>query len=221
MKRIREQIARQYGRCAVYSRKLDRFNRLPLLHRFAKENAAVPVFETRKAMWEHLNGLCDGPIDYLEFGVHEGFSILHWASINRASQSRFFGFDSFRGLPDTWNDRYPQGHFDVRGHQPNTSDSRITFIAGLFQDTLPRFLKTFVPFEQLVVHIDCDLYSSCLFCLTQLSSVLKPGTVLIFDEFGDVLHEFKAFHDFLDAYRRSYEVICSHDSFFTVALRLL
>ena len=210
-----------YSRFVPHSFRIDKFNRLPLLAAFADEHSAEPCFPTREAMWDYLAGQTGAVIDYLEFGVHEGHSILHWAKTNTADESRFFGFDTFSGLPEDWNKDYPKGKFDTGGRAPESSDQRVHFIRGLFQETLPTFLETFASRSPLVVNIDCDLYSSALFCLTRLDPFIAPGTILIFDEFGDVLHEFRAFHDYLAAYRRDYRVVCSHDDFYTAAVRIV
>ena len=82
-------------------------------------------------------------IDYLEFGVYQGESIKFWTSINKASQSRFFGFDSFEGLPEDWRDGQPRGHFDTRGSTPIIDDGRVRFCQGLVhQLRYPRLLGT-------------------------------------------------------------------------------
>jgi O-methyltransferase len=218
---ITQAIRKEYGRRAAYSQRIDRYNRLPLLKAFVSENAHVPSFPTREQMWTYLSQQVPHPKDYLEFGVHTGHSILYWAELDNDSSSRFFGFDSFRGLPEEWNKAYPKGHFDTNGLSPETTDHRVEFISGLFQDCLPQFLRDYMRQPQLIVNLDCDLYTSSLFCLTQLNDFITPGTVLIFDEFGDVLHEFRAFHDYISAYRRRFQVISSHDNFFTVALEIL
>lgn len=210
-----------YSRFAPHSARIDKFNRLPLLAAFADEHAAAPCFPTREAMWDYLARQTAAAIDYLEFGVHEGHSILYWAKANAAAGSRFFGFDTFSGLPEDWNKDYPKGKFDTGGRTPESSDRRVTFIRGLFQDSLPTFLETFESRSPLVINIDCDLYSSTLFCLTRLDPFIAPGTILIFDEFGDVLHEFRAFHDYLAAYRRDYRLLCSHDKFYTAAVQIV
>jgi O-methyltransferase len=210
-----------YGRRANYSRHLDKLNRMPLLSRFVRENADVPSFATREEMWNFLADRSAAQIDYLEFGVHEGHSILHWAKRNATPESRFFGFDTFSGLPEDWSKAYPRGHFDTGGRLPQTSDARVQFVKGLFQDTLPVFLESFAPRGQLIVNNDSDLYSSTLYCLTNLDKILTPGTIVIFDEFGDVSHEFRALHDYVASYRREFKVLCSHDQFFTIAIEIV
>jgi O-methyltransferase len=70
------------------------------------------------------------------------------------------------------------------------------------------------------VNIDCDLYSSALYCLTKIDPFLSKGTILIFDEFGEVLHEFRAACDYISSYCREFRVVCCHDDFFTVAVEL-
>ncbi len=44
-------------------------------------------------------------ISYIEFGVWKGESLGEWIGINTDAGSRFYGFDSFEGLPEEW-DRY-------------------------------------------------------------------------------------------------------------------
>jgi hypothetical protein len=210
-----------YGRRAKYSRKVDKLNRTPLFSEFVRDNASVPSFPTREAMWDFLANRSSAQIDYLEFGVHEGHSILHWAKHNKSPDSRFFGFDTFTGLPEDWSNDYKRGRFDTQGRVPRTEDARVEFVTGLFQNTLPSFLRRFTPRSQLILNNDSDLYSSTLFCLTTLDKILVKGSVLIFDEFGDVLSEFRAFYDYIASYRRQFKVICSHDAFFTIAVELL
>ena len=217
----RHTAEKHYSRFAPHSARIDKFNRLPLLAASAKAHSTAPCFATREDMWGYLAKQAGVVIDYLEFGVHEGHSILYWAKSNGAGESRFFGFDTFGGLPEDWNKDYPRGRFDTGGRTPETSDRRVSFIRGLFQESLSVFLKTFEARSPLVINIDCDLYSSTLYCLTRLDPFIAPGTILIFDEFGDVLHEFRAFHDYLSAYRRNYRMLCSHDNFYTAAVQIL
>jgi O-methyltransferase len=217
----RQQVTRFYGHHGRYSRMLDRFNRQPLFRDFLRQYPEVPSFPTREAMWDHLAELRNGDIDYLEFGVHEGHSILHWARANTSPRSRFFGFDSFEGLPEHWNAAYPKGCFDTAGQMPLTQDPRVVFVKGLFQDTLAGFLAAYATgTRRLVVHVDCDLYTSALYCLTKLDAFMTAGTLVVFDEFGDVQHEFRAFTDYLASYRRRAKLVSTHDNGFTAAVEM-
>lgn len=223
MEMAKAEVSRRYRRHGLFSRSLDRLNRLPLLRDFTHLYPDVPRFATREAMWNYLADETSGPIDYLEFGVHQGHSLLHWSLANRNPASRFVGFDTFEGLPEHWNQAYPKGHFDMAGQMPSTDDPRVTFVKGLFQDTLGAFLAGYVarPGVRRVVHIDCDLYTSALYCLTKLDSLLETGTIVVFDEFGDVQHEFRAFNDYTTSYRRGAKLICTHDDVFTAAVEML
>jgi hypothetical protein len=138
-------------------------------------------------------------ITYLEFGVASGGSLKWWVGKNINPKSRFVGFDTFSGLPEDWGN-IPKGTFSTGGAVPDICDERLSYEKGLFQKTLPDFLKALDPSgARTVIHIDCDLYSAALFVLITISPVLKEGDILIFDEFADVMNEYRAFLDFMAA----------------------
>lgn len=162
----------------------------------------------------------DQPIDYLEFGVAHGYSFRWWVEHNTDPASRFYGFDTFTGLPEDWG-VHKQGTFDQSGHPPDIQDPRVSWNAGLFQDTLPGFLATFSSERRKLVHMDADLYSSTLYVLTMLAPHLRPGDILLFDEFGVPTHEFRAFTDFVSAYRLNYRVLGQVNNFLQVAMKVV
>ena len=187
--------------------------------------AQCPAFDTRLAMYEYINRELVGnrPIHYLEFGVYKGDTIKYFARINTNPDSRFVGFDTFTGLPEDWISSIrtvKRSTFDAGGELPHSDDIRVSFVKGLFQDTLPGFLKKYQGTAQLIVHNDSDLYSSTLYVLTCSHDILVPGTIVIFDEFYSVLHEFRALEDYCAAYRRSYDVVAAADHGAVVALRM-
>ena len=180
---------------------------------------------TRFQMYENIkvNNKLDQPIDYLEFGVYRGASIAWWVNANQSPESRFYGFDTFTGLPEDWG-ALKEGHFTTAGMVPEIKDSRVIFIKGLFQDTLDRFLQNYRRRGRLVVHIDADLYSSTLFVLTKLGGILKRNDIILFDEFlawKYPTHEFRAFCDFAAAYRLQFRMIGASDNFARVSVELL
>ena len=161
----------------------------------------------------------DKPIDYIELGVFQGDSFKKWLAINTHPDSRFFGFDSFEGLPEQWGEN-PVGTFNVNGAVPEISDARGKFIKGGFQETLPDFVRSFRPENQLVIHLDADLYSSTLFALTQLDPFIVDGTVLIFDEFSDINHEFAALREFVKIGYRKWSLMGGNRGFHKAAIKV-
>jgi O-methyltransferase len=181
-------------------------------------------FAVREKMYSHLNGeyLGDGkkPIDYLEFGVYEGRSLAYWTALNAHPDSRFFGFDSFEGLPEGWNRENPVGSYNAEGKIPQIDDSRVQFVVGWFQKSLPPFLVSHRPKSPLVLHCDGDLYSSTLCSLASMDPWIVPGTLIIFDEFFDPVHEYRALEDYAAAYMRKYEVVAATRDFVQAAIRI-
>lgn len=201
----------------------NQLNRNADFQSFAAEHVnAIPFFGHRKNLYHDLHARFVGKkvLTYLEFGVWKGVSLEVWIKQNQNSASRFYGFDSFMGLPEDWNVARPQGSFDTGGQLPVIGDPRVRFVCGWFQDTLPGFLEKTQLDGQIVIHIDCDLYSSTLFCLTTLDRALPEGTILIFDEFYDLEHEYAAFADYVKAYCRAWKVIAATKKYSQVAIKL-
>ena len=184
-----------------------------------KQKNSFPLFETRFKLYEYIQKefLYQKSIDYLEFGVFEGATIDFWRNLNQDKDSKFFGFDTFTGLPEDWKnligDR-PTATWDCQGKMPQIDDNRIKFFKGLFQETIDTFLENYSPQKNIVIHNDSDLYSSSLYLLTRLDKIIKKDTIIIFDEFNNVMDEFRALEDYCKSYNREYKVIAATNDFY-------
>ncbi|GGM77184.1 hypothetical protein GCM10007108_14140 [Thermogymnomonas acidicola] len=188
---------------------IENLNLNPLLKKFFDENKNCPSFNDRHEHFKYINDkvIKEDPIDYLEFGVYKGDSIREWSSLNKNPVSRFYGFDSFEGLPEDWTYTMRRGEFNLNGNIPHIDDSRVKMVKGLFQNTLRPFLKSFRRIQRIVVHLDADLFSSTLYVLTSLDPFLEKGDVLMFDEFSAPTGEFKAFIDYKTAFYREFKMV--------------
>jgi O-methyltransferase len=160
------------------------------------------------------------PIDYLEFGVYQGDSIRYWVSLSTNSDSRFFGFDSFEGLPQQWGSM-EKGAFDLGGDIPQINDERLKFIKGWFSETIPPFAREFSVKNRLVLHLDADLYGSTMLALVHFGPSLPKGTLLFFDEFFAREHEFRALMDWQSMYGRDFRVIAETGDYAQICAELL
>jgi len=161
------------------------------------------------------------PLDLWEFGVFRGESLFWWVENIHNPDSRFVGFDTFTGLPERWRATEPEGAFNVYGKIPETNDSRCSFQAGLFQDTLLPFANRHDFSRRLVIHLDADLFTSTLFVLTTLARHLKSGDIIFFDNFICSLDEFRAFQHYVAAYRVQYEVLGAVQEYLRVCVKIL
>jgi O-methyltransferase len=211
-----------------YFTTLDALNRLAHLNEWRKRYPNIPYFASRKELYIYLieNVIGEQEITFLEFGVWQGDSMRCWTQSHRNPKSQFFGFDTFRGLPEPWDTQVgvlKSGHFSTDGQVPNIEDPRVRFYKGLFQDTLPGFLASHsLDGKQLVINNDSDLYSSTLFTLCSLHPIARKGTIVIFDEFSHILDEFRALEDYVGAFRRKYEVLAASGQYYDrVAIRFI
>lgn len=196
-----------------YSKVLDRLNSNAQLFRFIREHP-VSIVQDRENFHRYIysNYCGNRELCYLEFGVFRGESLRWWTEFNTKEGSRFIGFDTFEGLPENWSllfGEFKAGTYSTAGKLPDISDSRVTFIKGLFQDTVDRFLEDWRQPERVVVHLDADLYSSTLYVLTRLHGVLAKGAILIFDEFCTASDEFRAFLNYIAAYKTPYRCLAA------------
>ena len=174
------------------------------------------VFFNRLHFFNAVIALSDKSRPFYEFGVWSGRSFEHLIK----SFKKGFGFDTFTGLPEVWNDE-DKGTYSNLGLIPKIDGGE--FIAGKFEDTLPKFFSSKQPLASLI-NFDADLYSSTLCALKYSNKVIDDKTILIFDEFimndNWEQDEYKALNEFCDNLKISYEVIAV--SFFTkqVAVKL-
>ncbi|MFE3289629.1 class I SAM-dependent methyltransferase [Rhodococcus sp. NPDC059234] len=161
----------------------------------------MPTAEVRWDPHETLRyglGLVRGDGLALEFGVASGTTLAIVAEMLRPSGHEVFGFDVFTGLPEAWRTGFPAGEF-AQESVPTVPGAQI--VEGLFADTLPAFLAAH-PGPIAFAHLDADLYSATATVLGLIGDRLRPGTVLVFDEFfnypGWQQHEYRAWAEFVD-----------------------
>ncbi len=156
--------------------------------------------------------------DYLEFGVFNGATL---SSVYQVFQEfgldgvRFFGFDSFEGLPPE-ADHEDEGLWFpgqcscsvevtmrfLTAHQVDWT--RVFLIKGWFRDTLtPALTERYRMRKASLVMVDCDLYSSTVDCLRFVEPLIRDEAILIFDDWFAFqaaernLGEKRAFEEFL------------------------
>src|SRR5215831_3257279 len=144
----------KFSRWAHQQRKVS-FNDFPSKWDYNKR------YELYKWVIEKEN-LSTMPVNYLEFGVASGYSFRWFAEQNKNTNSRFYGFDTFTGLPEDWGP-YKKGAFGTSNKVPEINDSRCKFYQGIFQQTVPGFLKELNDYRRNVIMLDADLYSATLF----------------------------------------------------------
>lgn len=160
------------------------------------------------------------PVSYLEFGVAHGISMKWFIQQNTLAESRYYGFDTFTGLPEDYGP-FKKGAFSSDLAIPEVNDNRVSFYQGLFQQTLPGFTASFSNDKRNVIMMDADLYSASLYALSMMRPFLKKGDVIFFDEFAVPTHEFRAYLDFIQSYYIDLELIGAANNYYFVAFRVL
>ena len=136
---------------------------------------------------------------YLEFGVGKGRSAV--SAIRAYTREnvckRFHLFDSFCGLPglegpDQAFEQFRKGDYAyskeevvtfLKSHDININEM-IELHEGWIEDSLNNWATRNSEALASVVHVDVDLYSSCVKVLENLLRFLQSGTVILFDDWN-------------------------------------
>lgn len=177
---------------------------------FEREHLAKAApFKSRPQLYRHVLAQIAGDDGlFLEFGVYKGDSINRLAQLKPGA--RWYGFDSFVGLPEAWTPGAREGAFGIGGRLPPVREN-VTLIKGFFEQTLAAFAAEHPDARVAFLHIDCDLYSATRTVFEHLGDRLQPGCIIVFDEFinyaGWQDAEYKAFMEFVAAKQRTFEYI--------------
>lgn len=139
---------------------------------------------------------------YLEFGVGKGRSAVAAIRANTRDNPGTVGpfvlFDSFAGLPeltshDTGSAQFKPGDFAFSMDQVKAFLRQylipeavpVKMIPGWFDQSLPKFdpLAHGVT-KAAIVHVDVDLYASCVVVLEFVRPFLQAGTIMLFDDWN-------------------------------------
>lgn len=157
------------------------------------EMVSARSFPNPTATLEHGLSLMAGDGMALEFGVYNGSTLKIIAA--DCPDRKVFGFDSFAGLPEDWRPGFPAGAFTAGG-VPEVAGAEM--VVGWFSDTLPGFLAE-NPEPVDFLHVDADLYSSTRTVFDLVGPRLRPGSVIVFDEYfnypGWADHEHRAWSE--------------------------
>jgi len=175
----------------------------------------------RETLYEQVIGTnkLDTCINYIEFGVSKGVSFRWWVNRIKHVDARFYGFDTFSGLPEAWGP-FKKGDMGNENEPPVIDDNRHRFYQGLFQQTLIPFLNTYKSENRKVIHMDADIYSATLYVLTLITPYLRKGDIIFFDEFSVPLHEFKALKEWSRSFYVNYKVLGGVNNFYQIAIRI-
>ncbi len=164
----------------------------------------------------------EGPSgDYYEFGLYRGYTFWHAEhAADRVGLGgmRFFGFDSFAGLPEVEGEDRRAGVFISGDYGCSRQEveqlvsshgfdwSRAVLVEGFFDESLtPSTRREHDMGRAALVMVDCDLYQSTVPVLAFLVDVFQEGTIVLFDDwycFGEASDrgEPRAFREFLESH---------------------
>jgi len=158
--------------------------------------------------------------DYYEFGLFKGYTFWHaqaTAKKHMLNHMRFFGFDSFAGLPEIHGTDKTKKEFFYEGQYSHPKEKVVSdltakgvdwnktfLIEGFFNETLNEETKKKYKMNKISVGlIDCDLYSSTVDVLNFIQDMIMDKTILIFDDWNafkkdNERGQRKAFREFLE-----------------------
>lgn len=179
----------------------------------------------RRMTFDRALELADG-VD----GMALEFGVLRGASLTRIAQARpgggVYGFDSFDGLPEFWMSGYDAGRFgpdDPIGARGVPEVPGAELVPGWFDDTVPGWAADHQG-DVAFLHVDCDLYSSTRTVLEHVGPRLRPGSVVVFDEYFNYPnwqeHEYRAWQEHVERTGLEYSYRYYTEDALTVVVRI-
>lgn len=159
---------------------------------------------------------------FLEFGTNNGGSLFYFSK-HVPQTVRLVGFDCFEGIPEPW-DSLPRGaikgygapielwsddpesrarvleEVQRTGRFPSPPQPNVAIEAGLFAESVPRFLRRGVPDDIMLIHFDADIYMGTRPVLDSICGKIDYRYLVLFDEFYSANHEFRAWMEFVEFY---------------------
>jgi Macrocin-O-methyltransferase (TylF) len=175
--------------------------------------------------------------DLLEFGVYVGQSFRTLIDLFAGKNliDRFYGFDSFQGLPKPDVDKDPStwavGAFSAtkadawaRISRGLSDTSKIELVEGWFSDTLALYRDKIKNIA--FIRIDCDLYQSTVDVFEFADGRIVDGGILYFDDWthDHRTGETRAFFEFAEktaSYYRFEKIVTVSDGGFAVRVKLI
>lgn len=162
--------------------------------RKAKEGS---LFERATLVYDkHLEWLLPyveklGKSKMVELGVAKGGCIALCSKVN--PELEVIGCDSWEGMPEITDKDDKNKCEQWVGSKWGTKEDvyqtyklfnapvdKLTLLKGWFNDTLPKNINLFDNLD--ILRIDCDFYVAVKYCLEMLYDKVKPGGLIIFDD---------------------------------------
>ena len=171
------------------------------------------------AHYELYKKILNLPGDVIELGVFKGSSLIQFATfrelLENENSRKIVGFDVFGEFPVTcsvesdgrfakkWNLQF-KDEFISREEILKSLDHKkignVELIKGRIEETLDVYLEKNPHTRIAMLHIDTDVYEPAIFALEKLwSRIVRPGGIVVFDDYGTVEGETLAVGKFLDS----------------------
>jgi len=155
-----------------------------LQHWLQNNFKSIKRFSTREQLWDQIIQNVNQDAIIYEFGVAYGYT-TNYLLKNIKFPIKYFGFDLFTGLPNSWRNLKP-GAFSNGGVPPEIIDSRLQWVVGDIRKTYSKEFKTSNG-SQNIFFFDLDLYEPTLhaYSVSEKNQAFKTGSILYFDEAYD------------------------------------
>lgn len=126
----------------------------------------------------------------VEFGSYKGGQAIFMSYVAKKllPTVKVYAFDTFKGMPltDVKVDAHSFGDFndvdlpELKSYIEKNNLDNLELVEGLFESTLPTKITQMGPIS--LAHIDCDIYSACVYAYESIKKNMVNGGYYIFDD---------------------------------------